>query len=134
MKLNQLQNTQVKIITKINRTENTEKVKNSLKNITTNDQEITIIKTDNNKKIEINGDINILSTIKKRIRNDDYTLLARNIFEKNKTDNKLIFYINKQSAYNNNFHIIDENMSSLDDIKVEINTQKLDEVIDYLLS
>jgi len=134
MKLNQLQNTQVKITTKINRTENMEKVKNSLKNITTNDQEITIIKTDNNKEIEINGDISLLSTIKKRIKNDDYTLLARNIFEKNKTENNLIFYINKQSACNNNFHIIDENISTLDDIKVEINTEYVDDVINYILS
>ncbi len=134
MKLNQLQNTQVTISTKINRTENMEKVKNSLRNITTNDQEITIIKTDNNKKIEISGDINILSTIKKRIKSQEYTLLARNIFERNKTENNLIFYVNKQSAYNNNFHMIDENISSLDDIKVEISTENMDDVIDYLLS
>lgn len=134
MKLNQLQNTQVTISTKINRTENMEKVKNSLRNITTNDQEITIIKTDNNKKIEISGDINILSTIKKRIKSQEYTLLARNIFERNKTENNLIFYVNKQSACNNNFHMIDENISSLDDIKVEISTENMDDVIDYLLS
>ena len=55
------------------------------------------------------------------------------IFNKNREDTQLKFYVNKQAAYHNKFHIIDEDMSSLHDIEVSITSQNLDEVIDWIL-
>lgn len=57
---------------------------------------------------------------------------AFNILKKNKTENTLKFYINKQAAFNNDFHMIDENMSQLGDIEVFITCNNPDEIIEWI--
>lgn len=132
MNSNQDQNlteTQVLIKTIINKTENLTKVKNSIQNITT--PKITINKNEDN-ILTVHGDLTLLSNIKKRIKKNEMEEFAFNILKKNKTENTLKFYINKQAAFNNDFHMIDENMSQLGDIEVFITCNNPDEIIEWI--
>ncbi|MCD7781494.1 MAG: hypothetical protein LUG89_02190 [Methanosphaera sp.] len=115
----------------VNRTENIQKVKRSLRNITSND--ITI-NNRNDEVLEIVGDISILSTIHRFIKSNDLEEVTRNIISHYVNDESIIFYVNKQGAYNNYFNIVDESLSSLGDIEVEIKTTDIDYVLDYLIN
>lgn len=92
----------------------------------------TIKVTEDNYLI-VEGDLSLLSRIKKRIKNNEQEELIKNILEKNRTESLLKFYINKQSALNNTLHLIDESMSTLGDIEVEIITEKPSEVISWFI-
>ena len=131
MKLNQNTNhTKIIIIrTKINPTESLEKIRTSIKNITNKNPTIETKKT-----LEISGDINLLNVIKNRINKEGYNEVAEGILNKNKKDNMTFFYINKQSAYNNKFHISDVDLSTLGDIKVELYDENMDDLIDYIVN
>ena len=84
--------------------------------------------------ILVEGDLSLLSSIRNRIVKNEQEELLCNILEKNKEDSLLTFFINKQSALNNNLHLIDESMSSLGDIEVEIYTDNQDYVFDWFTS
>jgi predicted RNA binding protein with dsRBD fold (UPF0201 family) len=130
MKLNQNTNhTKIIIRTKINPTESLEKIRTSIKNITNKNPTIETKKT-----LEISGDINLLNVIKNRINKEGYNEVAEGILNKNKKDNMTFFYINKQSAYNNKFHISDVDLSTLGDIKVELYDENMDDLIDYIVN
>jgi len=126
-----IENVKVKIKTRVNRTENIKKVKNSIINITT---EKTIINRTEDNYLYTIGDIELLRTISKLIKSNEISEVANTILNKNKQDNGITFFINKQAAYHNKFHMIDENMSTLDDIEVIIDTQQPDAVIDWILN
>lgn len=132
MNLNQeiIKNTSVKIKTKINLTEDINKVKNSIKNIIP--EKITINTTD--KEILIESDVTLLDNIHKLVKTNKLEEVTVNILNKNKTEGKLLFYVNKQAAFHNKFHIIDENMSPLDDIEVLIETSNPDSIIKWITS
>jgi len=130
MKLNQNTNhTKIIIRTKINPTESLEKIRTSIKNITNKNPTIETKKT-----LEISGDINLLNVIKNRINKEGYNEVAEGILNKNKKDNMTFFYINKQSAYNNKFHISDVDLSTLGDIKVELYDENMNDLIDYIVN
>ncbi|RAP03340.1 hypothetical protein CA615_02700 [Methanosphaera stadtmanae] len=132
MNLNQeiIKNTSVKIKTKINLTEDINKVKNSIKNIIP--EKITINTTD--KEILIESDVTLLDNIHKLVKTNKLEEVTVNILNKNKTEGRLLFYVNKQAAFHNKFHIIDENMSPLDDIEVLIETSNPDSIIKWITS
>lgn len=132
MNLNQeiIKNTSVKIKTKINLTEDINKVKNSIKNIIP--EKITINTTD--KEILIESDVTLLDNIHKLVKTNKLEEVTVNILNKNKTESRLLFYVNKQAAFHNKFHIIDENMSPLDDIEVLIETSNPDSIIKWITS
>ena len=132
MNLNQeiIKNTSVKIKTKINLTEDINKVKNSIKNIIP--EKITIKTTD--KEILIESDVTLLDNIHKLVKTNKLEEVTVNILNKNKTEGRLLFYVNKQAAFHNKFHIIDENMSPLDDIEVLIETSNPDSIIKWITS
>lgn len=132
MNLNQeiIKNTSVKIKTKINLTEDINKVKNSIKNIIP--EKITINTTD--KEILIESDVTLLDNIHKLVKTNKLEEVTVNILNKNKTEGRLLFYVNKQAAFHNKFHIIDENMSPLDDIEVLIETSNPDSIIKWIRS
>ena len=90
--------------------------------------------TETKKTLEISGDINLLNVIKNRINKEGYNEVAEGILNKNKKDNMTFFYINKQSAYNNKFHISDVDLSTLGDIKVELYDENMDDLIDYIVN
>ena len=134
MKSNQkttIKNTHVIIKTKINPTEEQTKIENSIQNIM--GKKITIKKTDNDFLI-VEGDSNSLSLIKENIIKNDLKELAYNILNNNLTKTMIKFYINKQSAFNNEFHMIDESMSPLGDIEVEIISDNPQKVIEWIIS
>lgn len=130
MKLNQnVSHTKIIIKTRINQTESIEKIQTTIRNITSKTPTIETRRT-----LEINGDINLLNTVKNRINREGLNDVAENILNKNKEDNTTFFYINKQSAYNNKFHITDVDLSPLGDIKVELYDDDIDELIDYIIN
>jgi len=133
MKSNQnvVDTTETIIKTRINPTESKKKVIRSITNIITRNHEITI--TDNDDVI-INSDITVIDTLLKKIKKEEIEQVAYNILTKNRKDDTTKFYINKQAAYNNTFHIIDENISPLTDIEVTIKSDDIDAVIDYMLN
>ena len=120
----------IKIKTKINLTEDINKVKNSIKNIIP--EKITINTTD--KEILIESDVTLLDNIHKLVKTNKLEEVTVNILNKNKTEGRLLFYVNKQAAFHNKFHIIDENMSPLDDIEVLIETSNPDSIIKWITS
>lgn len=130
MKLNQnVSHTKIIIKTRINQTESIEKIQTTIRNITSKTPTIETRRT-----LEISGDINLLNTVKNRINREGLNDVAENILNKNKEDNSTFFYINKQSAYNNKFHITDVDLSPLGDIKVELYNEDIDELIDYIIN
>ena len=130
MKLNQnVSHTKIIIKTRINQTESIEKIQTTIRNITSKTPTIETRRT-----LEINGDINLLNTVKNRINREGLNDVAENILNKNKEDNSTFFYINKQSAYNNKFHITDVDLSPLGDIKVELYDEDIDELIEYIIN
>ena len=133
MKSNQdvVDTTETIIKSRINPTESRKKVIKSITNIITRNHEITI--TDNDDVI-INSDITVIDTLSKKIRKEEIEDVAYNILTKNRKDDTTKLYINKQAAYNNTFHIIDENISPLTDIEVTIKSSDIDAVIDYMLN
>lgn len=90
----------------------------------------TITKT-NDDHLLIEGDLSLLAGIKKRIIKNEQEELITSILEKNRNENSSKFFINKQCAFYNNLHLIDENMSVLGDIEVNILSDNLDEVIQW---
>lgn len=134
MKSNQkeiLKNHQIKLKTKLNPTENQTKVENSIRNIM---GEKIIIKKSKDNYLIVEDDLTSLSLINHLIIKNEMEELAKNILEKNKTDTSIKFFINKQAAYNNTFHMIDENMSPLGDIEITIKTDNPEEVIEWITS
>lgn len=134
MKSNQdpnIKNIQIKLKTKLNPTEEQTKVENSIRNLM--GEKITIRKSDDDYLI-VEDDLSSLSIIRKLIIKNEMEELARNIFEKNKKENSITFFINKQAAYNNMFHMIDENMSPLGDIEITIESNDSEEVIEWITS
>jgi len=128
---NQYIKAEVTIKAKVNQTEDQTKVENSILNMVTEKHSINIIK-DN--YLILKGDLSLLLRIKNRINKNEQEELIKYILEKNRKDSLLKFFINKQSAFNNTFHIIDESMSTLGDIEVEIITDYPEEVIEWFSS
>ena len=130
MKLNQnITNTTVIIKLKVNQTESLEKIQTSIKNIINKSPTLETKKT-----LEIKGDIKLLNILKNRINKEGFNEVIEGILNKNKEDNHTFFYINKQSAYNNKFHISDVDLSPLGDIKVELYNDNMDELIEYIIA
>ncbi|RAP54283.1 MAG: hypothetical protein BZ137_02985 [Methanosphaera sp. rholeuAM130] len=130
MRLNQNINRTIVIIkTKLNKTEDIEKIQTSIKNITNKNPTPETKKT-----LEINGDIELVNILKNRINKEGYNEVIEAILNKNRMDNSTFFYIHKQSAYNNRFHINDVDLSALGDIKVELYSEDIDELIDYIVN
>ena len=97
-----------------------------------NPRKITINTTD--KEILIESDVTLLDNIHKLVKTNKLEEVTVNILNKNKTEGRLLFYVNKQAAFHNKFHIIDENMSPLDDIEVLIETSNPDSIIKWITS
>lgn len=93
-----------------------------------------IIKKSDDDYLMVEGNLSILSVIKRLIIKNEFEELARAIFEKNRTDSCISFFVNKQAAYNNMFHMIDENMSPLGDIEIIITGSNLEEAIGWITS
>lgn len=93
----------------------------------------TIQKTNENYLI-VEDNLIILSKINHIILKNELEELAINILRRNMTNSSLKFFINKQAAFNNTFHMIDENMSTLGDIEVTIESDYPEKVIEWITS
>ncbi len=91
-----------------------------------------VINNEDNKKLEVEGDITLLDKISHIIKVTEQQELAGFILNNNLYKNRITFYINKQAAYNNKLNILDEPISNLDDIEVVIETNNPDRVINYI--
>ncbi len=96
-------------------------------------EKLTIQKTEDNHLI-VEDDLSILSKINHMIIKNELEELAAGILKRNMNESSIRFFINKQAAYNNTFHMIDENMSSLGDIEVLIESENPEEVIWWITS
>lgn len=96
-------------------------------------ERITITKNEKDNLI-VEDNLSSLYLIKKLIAKNELGELARNILEKNRTEREIKFFVNKQAAYNNNFHMIDDSMSTLGDIEITIKTDTPEEVIEWISS
>lgn len=81
--------------------------------------------------LEVEGNLELLSSLKNRILKNEQEELVTSILERNRKDDSSFFFINKQSAYNNSVHLIDESLSTLGDLEVIIFSESLDDVINW---
>jgi uncharacterized protein len=64
---------------------------------------------------------------KKKIRDT-----ARRIFLKGVIDHEIIFKLSKQAAYAGRINLVEENLSSLGEIEVQIKTEDPEQTIEWL--
>lgn len=116
----------------VNSTEDEKKVLMALKNIVQGSYKIELRRGRKYLKVEV-SDVKSLEPLYRRLREQMILETARMILLKNLKDNKLIFYLNKQAAYMNNINFCeDEDESPLGPIIVEIEGDKIRELIDWL--
>ncbi|MBC7118502.1 RNA-binding domain-containing protein [Methanothermobacter tenebrarum] len=118
---------EVKIKTRINATENPRKVLESVLNIF---PKIEIKETDN--LIQGGGGIEVLEELRESLEERRIRSTARKILYENRIGLKTTFYLNKQAAFIGKVNILEEEISPLGDIKVELISENLKEVIDWL--
>ncbi|MBC7100975.1 MAG: hypothetical protein H5T40_05030 [Methanobacteriales archaeon] len=118
---------EVKIKTRINATENPRKVLESVLNIF---PKIEIKETDN--LIQGEGGIEVLEELRESLEERRIRSTARKILYENRIGPKTTFYLNKQAAFIGKVNILEEEISPLGDIKVELISENLKEVIDWL--
>lgn len=79
------------------------------------------------------GDLSILENLKNMVKMRRIRTAARNILRQSIVDRKLIFYINKQAAFAGHVSFTEPFIESpLPPIKVEIETENLEEIIDWV--
>ena len=88
--------------------------------------------TRKNDYLIVEDDLRILENIKNKINKKEYNALCHNILESNREDSTTRFFINKQCAYNDSFHMSDMDLSQLGDIEVEIHSDNLNDAIKWI--
>lgn len=116
----------VEISSKINQTEDPEKVKKSIHNIFPKGD----IRQDSD-KFFLKGNKDLLNNFKKILEKREIIAVARSIMDDNIEDNTLIFYISKQTAFVNEINFSEGN-SPLGDIQIKIESSNLEEVLNWL--
>lgn len=118
---------EVKVKTRIKATENPRKVLESVLNIF---PKIRI--KERNDSIQGEGGIEVLEELRESLEKRRIRSTARKVLYENITGNRTIFYLNKQAAFIGKVNILEEEISPLGDIKVEIIAENLKEVINWL--
>ncbi|MDP3034254.1 MAG: RNA-binding domain-containing protein [Methanobacteriaceae archaeon] len=116
----------VEISSKINLTEDPEKVKKSILNIFPKGN----IQQDSD-KLFLRGNKELLNNFKKTLEKREIISVARLIMDNNIKDNVLTFYISKQTAFVNEINFSEGN-SPLGDIQIKIESSNLEEVLNWL--
>ena len=116
----------VEISSKINLTEDPEKVKKSIHNIFPKGN----IQQDSD-KLFLRGNKELLNNFKKTLEKREIISVARLIMDNNIKDNVLTFYISKQTAFVNEINFSEGN-SPLGDIQIKIESSNLEEVLNWL--
>jgi len=118
---------EVKVKTRIKATENPRKVLESVLNIF---PKIRI--KERNDSIQGEGGIEVLEELRESLEKRRIRSTARKVLYENITGNRTTFYLNKQAAFIGKVNILEEEISPLGDIKVEIIAENLKEVINWL--
>ncbi|MBC7119036.1 MAG: hypothetical protein H5T36_01155 [Methanobacteriaceae archaeon] len=118
---------EVKVKTRIKATENPRKVLESVLNIF---PKIRI--KERNDSIQGEGGIEVLEELRESLEKRRIRSTARKVLYENITGDRTIFYLNKQAAFIGKVNILEEEISPLGDIKVEIIAENLKEVINWL--
>lgn len=118
---------EVKIKARIKATESPTRVLESVLNMF---PRIKIKETDDS--IQGEGGIEVLEELRESLEKRRIRSTARKILYENITGNRTIFYLNKQAAFIGKVNILEEEISPLGDIRVEIISDNLREVIDWL--
>lgn len=116
----------VEISSKINLTEDPEKVKKSIHNIFPKGN----IQQDSD-KFFLRGNKELLNNFKKTLEKREIIAVARLIMDNSIKDNILTFYISKQTAFVNEINFSEGN-SPLGDIQIKIDSSNLEEVLNWL--
>lgn len=117
----------VEVSSKINPTEDPEKVKKSVKNIFPTGK----IKLELN-HVFISGEKDLLIHFKETLEKRKIRSVARSIMERRIEENKVTFYVSKQAAQVNVINFSEDNSAPLGDIKIEITSSKIEDVLNWL--
>lgn len=116
----------VEISSKINLTEEPEKVKKSIHNIFPNGDILQ-----ESDKFFLKGNKDLLNNFKKILEKREIIAVARLIMDQSIEDNTLTFYISKQTAFVNEINFSEGN-SPLGDIQIKIESSNLEEILNWL--
>ncbi len=118
---------EVRVKTQIKATENPRRVLESVLNIF---PKVKIKEAEDS--IQGEGGIEVLEELRESLEKRRIRSTARKVLYENITGNRTIFYLNKQAAFIRKVNILEDEMSPLGDIRVEIMAENLKEVIDWL--
>jgi predicted RNA binding protein with dsRBD fold (UPF0201 family) len=117
----------VEVSSKINPTEDAEKVKKSVQNIFPKGKIIM-----ESEYVLLSGERELLVHFKEVLEKRKIRTVARSIMEKRIDGNKVKFYVSKQAALVNVINFSEDNSAPLEDIKIEIESENLEEVLKWL--
>lgn len=117
----------VKVSSKINPTEDPEKVKKSVQNIFPKGK----IKLELD-HVFLSGERDLLIHFKETLEKRQIRSVARSIMEHRMEENKVEFYVSKQAALVNVINFSEDNSAPLGDIKIEIISPEIEEILKWL--
>ncbi|MCK9150640.1 RNA-binding domain-containing protein [Methanobacterium alcaliphilum] len=117
----------VNISSKINATEDSEKVVKSVQNIFNGGS----LKIDE-KMVLLQGDCSLLKNFKEILENEKIRATARSVMESSLSDDKIEFILSKQTAYVGVVNFVSGTESPLGDIDVQITSKNTDQLLDWL--
>lgn len=117
----------VKVSSKINSTEDPEKVKKSVQNIFPKGK----IKLELD-HVFLSGERDLLIHFKETLEKRQIRTVARSIMEHRMEETKVEFYVSKQAALVNVINFSEDNSAPLGDIKIEIISPEIEDVLKWL--
>jgi hypothetical protein len=120
-------NCKIKAISRVNPTEDLQKVIKSLSNVLDYDEIVL-----GEGYVEISGEFSCLQPLKEHLEKGRIRDSARKILLKGKSSGEITFKLSKQAAYVGKVNLVDHELSSLGEIEVTIRTENMDDVIDWL--
>jgi predicted RNA binding protein with dsRBD fold (UPF0201 family) len=117
----------VKVSSKINLTEDKDKVEQAVRNIFPKGS----IKIDKN-YIVLQGDCSLLKNLKEIMEQRRIRATARSVMESKMKKDKIEFILNKQTALMGVINFIEGNQSPLGDIIVQVTTNDTEELLDWI--
>jgi len=117
----------VKVSSKINPTEDPEKVKKSVQNIFPKGK----IKLELD-HVFLSGERDLLIHFKETLEKRQIRTVARSIMEHRMEETKVEFYVSKQAALVNVINFSEDNSAPLGDIKIEIISPEIEDVLKWL--
>ncbi len=122
-------NCKIRARSRVNPTEDLEKVIKSLSNVFDYD-ELEL----GEGYVEISGEVSCLQPLKEHLEKSRIRDTARKILLKGTIPEEITFKLSKQAAYVGKVNLVDNELSSLGEIEITITAEDSEEVIDWLCS